>query len=65
VSGAQVTYTPQLGTTPQGERAALSNAYAFILDSAKKRGRIPDKSGPDDAMMNQIEGVDHVERRPD
>jgi hypothetical protein len=31
------------------ELSALANVYAFILDGAKKRGRLPDKSGPDDA----------------
>jgi hypothetical protein len=50
VSGAQVKIRPRPDATPETELAALANVYAFILDSAKKRGRPLDKSGPDDAM---------------
>jgi hypothetical protein len=30
------------------ELSALANVYRLVLDSAKRRGRLPDKSGPDD-----------------
>jgi hypothetical protein len=45
----RIVYTPRCDATPEMELSALANVYAFILDGAKKRGRLPDKSGPDDA----------------
>jgi hypothetical protein len=49
VVGAQVTYRPHADATPEAEFSAITDAYAFLLDSAINRGRLPDKSGPDDA----------------
>ena len=43
-----VSYTPHADTSPQSELNALAACYRFILDSAQKRGRLLDKSGPDD-----------------
>jgi hypothetical protein len=48
-----VTFQPRPDATPEAELSALANAYAFILESAKKRGRLPDKSGPDDARKEK------------
>jgi hypothetical protein len=53
MSSPRITYTSRPDATPQAERSALANVYAFILDSANKRGRLSDKSGPDDAMKGQ------------
>jgi hypothetical protein len=40
--------------TPEIEISALANVYRFVLDChAKKRGRLLDKSGPDDARKDQ------------
>ncbi len=33
--------------TPEAELSSLAGVYGLIIDSAKKRGRLPDKSGPD------------------
>ena len=44
-----VYYSPRPEATPEAELSALANVYAFVLDSAKNRGRLSDKSGPDDA----------------
>jgi hypothetical protein len=49
MNSARITYSPGPDATPEAEFSALATAYAFILDSAKKRGRLRDKSGPDDA----------------
>ena len=48
MNSPRITYAPRPDATPAGEVAALTSVYALLLDSAKKRGRIPDKSGPDD-----------------
>jgi len=44
----RVTYVSCSDATPKAEISALANVYRVILDSAKKRGRLLDKSGPDD-----------------
>jgi hypothetical protein len=46
-------YSPRPEATPEAELTALANVYAFVLDSAKNRGRLPDKSGPDDVRKDQ------------
>ena len=56
-AGAQVTFRPHADATPETELTALVNAYAFLLDSAKKRGRFPDKSGPDDTKESKKSGA--------
>ena len=48
MSEPRITYTPHPDATPEAEASALANAYRFIFDSARKRGRLLDKSGPDD-----------------
>jgi hypothetical protein len=52
-----VTYTPRPDATPETELSALSGVYAFILDCAKKRGRLPDRSGPEDARKDKDAGT--------
>jgi hypothetical protein len=41
-----VVYVPRPDATPEAELTALVNIYRTVL---KKRGRLLDKSGPDDA----------------
>jgi hypothetical protein len=48
VSSPHTTYTPGTGATPEAEVSALANVYRFVLDCHQERGRLPDKSGPDD-----------------
>lgn len=43
-----VAYTQRPDAGAERELSALANVYRLILDSAKQRGRLPDKSGPDD-----------------
>jgi hypothetical protein len=49
MNSPHVAYSPRRDATPETELSALCDAYRFILESAKKRGRLPDKSGPNDA----------------
>jgi len=44
-----ISYSARPDTTAESELSALANVYRLLLDSAKKRGRLLDKSGPDDA----------------
>jgi len=44
----RISYTPHPDVTPAAEQSVLATCYRIILDSAKTRGRLPDKSGPDD-----------------
>jgi hypothetical protein len=39
---------------------ALASAYAFVLDNVKKRGRLPDKSGPDDAKGSKHDRATNI-----
>ena len=48
MSNPRITYTSRSDTTAETELAALANVYRIILDSAKKRGRLLNKSGPED-----------------
>ena len=43
-----ISYAPRRDATPEAEVSALAACYRIILDSAKTRGPLPDKSGPDD-----------------
>jgi len=43
----RIVYRPRLDTSPQAEVSALAACYRIVL-SANGRGRLPDKSGPDD-----------------
>jgi hypothetical protein len=47
VSSSEVIYRVRPDATPGAEISALANVYRFILNSAQKRGRLLDKSGPD------------------
>jgi len=57
MNSPRITYAPRPDATPAGEVAALTSVYAFLLDSAKKRGRFPDKSGPDDTKESKTSGA--------
>ncbi len=48
MSSARITYSPRPDATAKGEVPALANVYRLILDSAKQKGRFPDKNGPED-----------------
>lgn len=43
-----IVYAKRSDATQEAETAALANICRLILDSTKKRGRLPDKSGPED-----------------
>jgi hypothetical protein len=47
-SNSQITYTSRSDATAEAEVNALANVYRLIIESAKKRGRFLDKSGPED-----------------
>jgi hypothetical protein len=49
----RLTYITRPDATAEAEVSVLAHIYALILNSAKKRGRLPDKSGPKDAMKGQ------------
>jgi hypothetical protein len=57
VDNPRVTYTPRPDATPEGELTSLASVYRLVLDSAKKRGRLPDKGGPEDARKDQDAGT--------
>jgi hypothetical protein len=44
-----IAYASRPDATPQAEISALAACYRIILESAKNRGRLLDKGGPDDA----------------
>ena len=46
-----ITYACHPDASREAELTALAACYRFILDSANKRGRLPDKSGPDDEKV--------------
>jgi hypothetical protein len=53
-SSPRIIYTPRLDAAPEAELNTLAACYRFILDChAKKRGRLPDKSGPDDTERSE------------
>lgn len=47
----RITYVPRDTATPQTEISALTDAYRFILDSAKKEATRP--GGPDDPRKDK------------
>ena len=48
-----VTYARRPNATPEAEISALAACYRIVLDSAKKRGRFLDKSGPDNGTKSK------------
>jgi hypothetical protein len=44
----RIVYRTRDDATPEAQASALAGIYRLVLDSAKKRGRLLDKSGPDD-----------------
>jgi hypothetical protein len=53
MTNPHINYAPRADATPESERAALVNVYRLALDSAKKRGRLPDKGDPDDGTESK------------
>jgi hypothetical protein len=48
-----IVYAQRTDSSPESELAALTNVYRLALDSTKKRGRLLDKSGLEDARKDQ------------
>jgi hypothetical protein len=46
----RITYTPRHDAMPEDELNALVAIYRLIIGSENERGRLPDKSGPDDGI---------------
>ena len=65
MNSARITYSQHPEATAEAEFTALANVYRLALDSAKKRGRLPDKNGRADAILRSAEEVGDVELRPD
>ena len=56
MSSPRITYTVRTdSTTAEGELNALASVYKVVIDSARKRGRLSDKSDPDDAERRSDE----------
>jgi hypothetical protein len=53
VSSTRITYSQRPDSIQEAETSALANVYRLVLDSAKKRGRLLDKSGPDDGTKSK------------
>ena len=50
---SSIFYVPCADVTPEAEISVLANIYRYAIDSTKKRGRLPDKSGPDDGTKSK------------
>jgi hypothetical protein len=59
MSRPRITYAPCDDTSTAVEVAALSNIYHFIL-----RKKAAPASGPDDAILRNTKGGNHVDQRP-
>jgi hypothetical protein len=61
---SDIRYAPRLDATPEAEISALSDCYRFVIEShKKKRGRLLDKSGPDDGTkIKEDSANDHYTR---
>ena len=53
MSSARIVYSQRSDTAPETEASVLANVYRLALDSAKKRGRLPDECGPDDGTKTK------------
>jgi hypothetical protein len=62
---ATITYTPRPNATPEAELDALAAAYRFILERRAKRLATESGSCNDAGIVENTEGVSHVEQRPD
>ena len=49
MSNTPISYSQRADASHESEASALCNVYRLVVDSAKQRGHIPDKSGPADA----------------
>jgi hypothetical protein len=65
MSNPPIVYRPREDATPEAELSVLSACYAFILQKHQERKKATRPGGSDDAMMRQMEGVSHVDQRPD
>jgi hypothetical protein len=57
VDRPSISYAQRPDATPQSELSALVAVYRTILESQSKGGRLPDKTGPDDARKDQDAGT--------
>jgi hypothetical protein len=48
MNNSRTVYVQREGITPQAELNALAACFRIILNSAQKRGRLPNERGPDD-----------------
>ena len=58
----RIVYRTRDDATPEAEVAAVAAVYRFIIEGARKRGRLPDKSGPDDAKESDVSRHKHHSR---
>jgi hypothetical protein len=65
----RITYTSHPDATPEAELNVLAHVYRFILDCHAKKLATEPASEPNDrndaAIVRHMEGVNHVEQRPD
>jgi hypothetical protein len=48
MKNSHIVYAQRPDATTEGEVAALANVYRFLINSQSRRGRLLDKSGPED-----------------
>jgi hypothetical protein len=64
MSSPRITYTRRSDNAQEAEQSVLAACYRIILDSQSKRDRLPDKSGPHDALLRNTKGGSYVDQRP-
>jgi hypothetical protein len=60
----RIDYRARGDATTESQASALANVYRFLIHSSSKRGRLLDKSGPRDAILQNTKGGSHVDQRP-
>jgi hypothetical protein len=65
MTNTRSTRTTRPDATQWPGSGALAAIYARAIEHFQEETEDGPTTAPDDAMMKQIEGVDHVERRPD
>jgi hypothetical protein len=58
MKSARISYSQRSDAEAEGEVAVLSNIYRFLIHSSSKRGRLLDKSGPDDGSKTKEGSAD-------
>ena len=53
MNSPSIHYAPRPDSSFASELGALANVYRLALDSAKKKGRLPDECGPDDGTKTK------------